>query len=264
MNEPAAVVLSPHLDDAVFSAWHVLTGRGPVRVVTVFAGIPEPGVVTALDRAHGATESADWMRRRIREDSDVHALTGCESVTLNLLDVQYRAHRVPELRDAIESDPTRFIPLVTSAPGLPSDVRELHAAVAPWLPAESVVYASAGIGGHPDHRDVGRLAVELARQGRQVRLYGDSPYFLRHGLPRWIGGAPSDETDAAVDDALRVLSPTYTALSPRPVDLGLEEAGRKIQAARRYRTEFRFIDDDFQGVASDPERMRYEAWWALG
>ena len=37
------VVLSPHLDDAVLSCWHVLGREGDVRVVNVFTGSPEDG-----------------------------------------------------------------------------------------------------------------------------------------------------------------------------------------------------------------------------
>jgi hypothetical protein len=36
----SAVILSPHLDDAVLSCWHLLTGPGEVEVINVFAGVP--------------------------------------------------------------------------------------------------------------------------------------------------------------------------------------------------------------------------------
>ena len=240
----------------MFSAWHVLAGGGPVRVVNVFAGVPEQGTLTPLDRNHGAQDSADWMRRRRAEDGDVHTVTGAETICLELLDVQYRADHVAEIRDAVEEDAARFIPLVASRPELASDIGALRAAVAPWLPPDAVVYASTGIGSHPDHRDVARLGVELARAGWDVRLYADSPYFLRHGLPSWAG-------DGAVGDALRVLSPALPGVRPHMVDLGIEQARRKIDTAMRYRTEFRFIDEDFGGITSDPEVMRHEAYWAL-
>jgi LmbE family N-acetylglucosaminyl deacetylase len=256
-------VLSPHLDDAAFSAWHVLARSGPVRVVNVFAGVPEAAGVTPLDRAHGAVDSRAWMRRRRADDRAVHTMTGCETVHLDLLDVQYRADNVPEIRAAIELDPSRFIPLVAPAPDLASDLGEMRHAVVPWLTPAAVVYASTGIGGHPDHRDVARLGVELAREGWDVRLYADSPYFLRQGLPSWLGDEPNATADEVVDDALRLLSPACGGLRPQVVDLGAEQASRKIDAARRYRTEFRFIDEDFAGIASDPEAMRREAYWAL-
>ena len=256
-------MLSPHLDDAVFSAWHVLAQPAPVRVVNVFAGLPEAGGVTPLDRAHGAVDSAAWMRRRRAEDLDVHAVTGCETIFLDLLDVQYRADQVPEIRAAMERDPARFLALVASEPDLQVDLDEMRVAVMAWLPPGVVVYTSTGIGGHPDHRDVARLGVELAREGWAVRLYADSPYFLRDGLPSWLGGEPNLPVDEAVDDALRLLSPTYAGLRPQVVDLGLEQAARKIDAAQRYMTEFRFIDEDFEGIASEPEVMRHEAYWDL-
>jgi hypothetical protein len=261
--EPRHVVLSPHLDDAVFSAWHVVTGPGPVRVVNVFAGLPGPGVLTPLDRAHGARNSDDWMRRRRDEDRAVHALTGCETVCLDLLDVQYRADRVPDLRAALERDPAAFIPRVASHPGLAADIDGLRRAVAPWLVPGATVYASTGIGRHPDHRDVGRLGLALAREGWDVRLYADSPYYLRHGIPSWAGREENRPADDLADEGLRLLSPALAGLRPTGVDLGIEGARRKIDAATGYRTEFSFIDEDFGGIPSDPELMRHEACWAL-
>src|SRR3954453_14134030 len=85
------VILSPHPDDAVFSAWHVLTSTGEAEIVNVFSGIPEPGFVTALDLAHGAEESAAWMRRRRAEDRVVLDSIGRFVRNLDFLDVAYRA-----------------------------------------------------------------------------------------------------------------------------------------------------------------------------
>src|SRR4051794_27565794 len=92
------VVLSPHLDDAVFSAWHVLSATGDVLVVTVFAGVPEAGFVTALDRARGGQESAAVVARRRLEDRAALGLAGRAPVHLDLLDVDYRAFALPEVR----------------------------------------------------------------------------------------------------------------------------------------------------------------------
>src|SRR3954468_1605952 len=50
----ATTILSPHLDDAVLSCWHVLTGPGEVAVVNVFAGVPPAGApVGWWDRLSG-------------------------------------------------------------------------------------------------------------------------------------------------------------------------------------------------------------------
>ncbi len=38
-----AAILSPHLDDAVLSCWHLLEQPGELIVINVFAGVPEDG-----------------------------------------------------------------------------------------------------------------------------------------------------------------------------------------------------------------------------
>ena len=114
----SCVVLSPHLDDAVFSAWHVVSSRAEVRVVTVFAAIPEAGLLTPLDRAGGAIESAEHVRERLEDDRDALALAGREPTHVPLPDVQYRAERNPALRASIERDPKQFISLVAAEPSV--------------------------------------------------------------------------------------------------------------------------------------------------
>jgi hypothetical protein len=45
------------------------------------------------------------------------------------------------------------------------------------------------------------------------------------------------------------------------VTLPPDEVSQKLQATRSYRTEFGPVDEDFGGIASDPNMMRYEVYW---
>src|SRR4051794_35229184 len=85
------VVVSPHLDDAVLSCWHVLQD-GEATVVTVFAGVPEPGTRGWWDRLTGSDDSAARMRERLREDDAALGLGGATPLRLDLLDEQYRSN----------------------------------------------------------------------------------------------------------------------------------------------------------------------------
>jgi LmbE family N-acetylglucosaminyl deacetylase len=255
------VVLSPHFDDAVFSAWHVLTAPADVRVVTVFGAIPEPGFVTPLDRSHGAAESAEWVRKRRADDRAALALAGREPTHVDLLDAEYRAHQIPTVREAIERDPRDFIPLVAQDEGVHTSVEELDHELRRFVEGDVIVYAPAGIGGHPDHRDVARFGVRLAEEGRAVRLYGDTPYFMRHGLPSWLTEVENRRADEYVEKGLRALSAAPRRLERDVVELSAGQVERKIAAARRYETEFDFVNADFGGVAEDRDAMRYEVCW---
>lgn len=258
-REPC-VILSPHLDDAVLSVWHLLASDDVIRVVTVFAGVPEDSFVTALDRARGATESAELVRRRRADDRAALALAGREPVHADLLDVDYRAFRVPRLREAIERDPARFIPLVASAPEVAIPAEELERTLGSLLDG-AVVYAPLGIGAHPDHRDVARLGLRLAEHGRAVRLYADVPYLVRHGAPTWLGATENPAADVQVERAFAALPAAPEAFERRVVELPPEQTETKMAAFARYETELALLDADFGGAVTDRGAMRLEAYW---
>jgi LmbE family N-acetylglucosaminyl deacetylase len=257
------VVLSPHLDDAVFSAWNVLVAHPDARVITVFAGVPASGSVTLLDRAHGAADSGAWMRRRRDEDRAVLTSIGHSPVHLDLLDVQYRADAAPHLRELVTANGVELLAQASLVAELRVDPDVIATSVRPHLEPGSTVYATMGIGGHPDHRDVGRFAVTLARSGFDVRLYADSPYFMRRGLPRVVGGVPNPESDALIDAACGALDLDVGALTPAVTVLTVAEAERKIAAACGYATEFDAVEADFGSLVRDIRMMAHEIEWAL-
>src|SRR5437764_15405533 len=90
------VILSPHLDDAVLSCWHLLTQVGEVAVINVFAGVPtELGGPAWWDEYTGASDSAERVRERIEEDRTALAVAGRTAVNLGFLDEQYRSEEQP-------------------------------------------------------------------------------------------------------------------------------------------------------------------------
>ena len=98
----AIVILSPHLDDAVLSCWHVLTQPGEVEVVTVFAGVPRGLTAPAWwDQYTGAADSAARVRERIEEDRRALAVAGRAATNLGFLDEQYR-NGAPDLAPLTE------------------------------------------------------------------------------------------------------------------------------------------------------------------
>ena len=90
--DPAApeLVVSPHLDDAVLDCFSVLNSDRELRVVNVFAGVPENVGLTGWDAITGAADSAERARERIAEDAVALARVPREPFNLDLLDAQYR------------------------------------------------------------------------------------------------------------------------------------------------------------------------------
>jgi LmbE family N-acetylglucosaminyl deacetylase len=233
------IVLSPHPDDAVLSAWSVLCRDDEIVVVNVFSGIPEPGFVGRVDRTLGAADSAEHMRLRIEEDARALALAGRDRINLDLLDGQYRegSASITAIREAIER----------------------------VAPAAAWIYAPAGLGGHDDHTAVRAVALEMARDASlRVSLYADFPYAIEWGWPAWVTGAPQRPflvPEARWDRDLDGASVSRDRLVPRVEVLGAGEATRKLEALEAYRTQFSWLNAGPLDRLRNPEVIEYELCW---
>lgn len=96
------VVISPHIDDAVWSAHGLLHGA---TVITICAGIPPAGTPpTQFDTNAGFTSAAAAMRARRAEDHAAAAIAGFTVRHLNCLLCNYAAEQplVTAVADALE------------------------------------------------------------------------------------------------------------------------------------------------------------------
>lgn len=85
------LVVSPHLDDAVFSCAMLLARHPGATVATAFAGIPDGfGELTEWDAASGFGSAEAGMRRRREEDRRALAILSAAPRWLDFLDSQYR------------------------------------------------------------------------------------------------------------------------------------------------------------------------------
>ena len=235
------VVLSPHLDDAVLSAWSVISDAGEVVVVNVFAGIPESPDPPRWDRLAGASDSRVHMETRLDEDRAALALAGRSAVYLPFMDRQYRT-----------GDPRPH---------------ELVAALGDAVPAASKVYAPAGIGRHADHEFARDAALELSRSlGARLCLYAELPYAARFGWPSWVSGAPDHPSlavDADWDLALGSAALQGSALSPRVHRLDEGQMSAKLAAMKRYGTQFPLLNQGPIGLLEHPMVLPWEVFWSV-
>jgi LmbE family N-acetylglucosaminyl deacetylase len=152
------IVISPHIDDAVFSCAEVLAGA---KVITICAGIPAPDVPPShFDRAARFRSAAEAVRARIVEDDRALSVLGAEAVHLNCLDGTY-------------------------AQGEPLAMAVTRA-LAHAEPGE-VVLGPLGLR-HPDHEIVAAAFRATVRaQGLNAWIYEELPY--AHLWPEYIGPA---------------------------------------------------------------------------
>jgi LmbE family N-acetylglucosaminyl deacetylase len=237
--EAPAIVLSPHLDDAVLSAWSVLRGPGEVLVVNVCTAVPPAGTVGWYDRMRGIDDSAPFMEQRLGEDAEAVALAGREWANLGFLDDQYRSE--------------------------PLDPREVRGSLEAVVSEASVLYAPAGLGGHPDHYATRELALEIGRaDGIPVRLYADLPYAVRVGWPAWVTGLPERPyllPEGRWEEFLATASCPRGSLVPEVHSLTDAEAEAKVRALETYRTEFENLNAGPLDRLRHPEIRGYELHW---
>jgi LmbE family N-acetylglucosaminyl deacetylase len=232
------VILSPHLDDAVLSCWHVLTQPGEVMVINVFAGVPTGREEPAWwDRYTGAADSGERVRERIEEDRRALSLAGRIPVNLDLLDEQYRDGEPP--------------------PSLTGRLREV-------IEPGALVYAPATFADHVDHRLVGAAALELRAQGRAVSLYADLPHANARGWPQWVTEtSPSASKDPVGASWDRCLAGTgVSPMAPKVHDLDAEAYARKLAAVRMYTTQVAALTEYAGRPLSDHDALGYEVFWA--
>lgn len=90
-DDAPCFVVSPHLDDAVFSCGMLLASRPGSVVCTVFCGIPQPPMQTPWDQSAGHGDSTQAMRSRIAEDEQALTVLGARALRLPFFDSQYEA-----------------------------------------------------------------------------------------------------------------------------------------------------------------------------
>lgn len=217
------LVVSPHLDDAVFGCGALLAAHPGSTVLTVFAGMPSAQVpLTDWDRRCGFARSADVMPARRAEDRAALALLGARPLWLDFLDAQYaQGNVVPEeaLASALQRAIERHRPDAVVLPmGLfhadharvhAAGLRLLRGAVQPlWLAVEDALY----------RRRPGLLQQRLVRLAREGVVA--TPAFP----PLLADPAPKRRAVAAYASQLRAFGDGI------PADLATPERYWRLQA----------------------------------
>ncbi|MGB3777252.1 MAG: PIG-L family deacetylase [Tunicatimonas sp.] len=232
-------LLSPHLDDAVFSVgglMAVLADEGhEVHVVTCFTrSVPHPaGFALDCQLDKGLSAEVDYMQLRREEDARACDLLNAQPHWLNLPEAPHRGyHSAAALfGNFAEGD------MVQSE--LQEQLENVVAMIEPDL-----ILSPQGIGSHVDHRQVRRAVVRLQEQSSNtlfLRWY-DEPYLARH--PEQY---PKQVIDAG-GTGWAVLHELATHPGSAVVKIDVEAfADRKIAACAAYATQVGF---QFGGAAA--------------
>ena len=187
------LAVSPHLDDAAFSAGGTLGAYArdgwAVTVLTCFTGNVESptGFALACQLDKGLSAEVDYMALRRAEDRDACAAIGAEAIHLPFLEAPHRGYQdAPALFGARRADDNAAAAL---APALAHALEVVR---------PDLVLGPLAIGDHVDHHVV-RDALKAVDAGRDLLLWEDWPYSDRPDVRR-----PADPTLCiTLDDDLR-------------------------------------------------------------
>ncbi len=207
MTGRRAVAVSPHLDDASWSAGAVLAGLAhrawDVEMVTVFtASVPDPSPFSVACRVDkGIDPDVDYLALRRAEDRTAAARLGAAATHLGLAEAPDRGYPSPA---------ALFGPWL---PGDAATVDELVGVLGPVLADADLVLGPIGLGDHVDHRIV-VSALDRLDPPDQAR-WPDEPYRTLRGAAepdpppgwcRWVPPVDAASAAAHIDAALRYRS----------------------------------------------------------
>jgi GlcNAc-PI de-N-acetylase len=219
------IILSPHLDDAVFNVWHVIS-KDKAKVITIFAGVPSNEKSTIWDRLGGARDSREMMTARRTENKTALAGQNVEIIDLDFLDNQYGQRTLGveaiknELRKYISKQDTLFVPLAASR-----------------------------IFKHPDHVIVRTVGQELLAEGFRLIFYPDIPYMR----------IPSTVSSNFLSNLQKKVK-TLTGFNSTATVIVLDDiAGEKKQKAMKaYETQYRITNLTSFGSLGRKANLKHE------
>jgi LmbE family N-acetylglucosaminyl deacetylase len=223
-ERPPALLISPHLDDAVLSCGRFMAIRPGCTVLTALAGSPaEWTAVTGWDSACGFSSGEDVIAARLSEDATALVILRGRQLPVGGLDFQYgpQPERAKIIREGIES------------------------AVADLMPKTCVIPLGLL---HPDHEEVRRIATLVAASDHAPVdwiVYEELPY----GPDDVLG-----EHHRAAFDAYHAAGFQLTEIAPE-----LGELDVKSGAVEGYKSQLRALrqDPDFD------EKIVAERYWSL-
>jgi LmbE family N-acetylglucosaminyl deacetylase len=191
------LAVSPHLDDAAFSAGGMLaewaSAGHRVVIATVFTqSVADPaGFALSCQTDKGIAPHVDYMALRRAEDAAACARLGVQAVWLDLPEAPHRGY---------DSAPELFAGVRTDDADMWQTVRDrLAPLVAEYQPA--LLLSCQGLGDHADHRVVVRAVRAISEQsGTGAAWWADLPYAMRQptadaperGEARAVALSPSD------------------------------------------------------------------------
>lgn len=168
------LILSPHLDDAVFSCFDFIHAQTcEVQVITVFTQFQEmhlPVHILEYLQASGFSSVAAFQKARLQEDVHAMKLLGCKWRHLDYIDGGFRVEKnVPYYPTTQDLFSGQFHPKDYGV------IDKLSNFITQFKDAYDLVVTPYGVGKHVDHLIVRKTSEESVEQ-KKLLYYLDFPY----------------------------------------------------------------------------------------
>jgi LmbE family N-acetylglucosaminyl deacetylase len=239
------LLVSPHVDDAVFSCAALVERSEPIDVLTVFAGAPDPPQQGWWDAECGFSSSAESVPARRQEEELAFAGTSHRRTYLDLLELQHVDRRPDGDAEAIEEAIARWL---SGAPegtvALPAGAGCSQTRAARWL--RRLRRTSCSPPQHPDHLLVRDAALRAVSRSRATPLlYEEVPYL-------WGGRADRPARRAATTGGWRV----------EPFEVGIDRR-RKAERIGAYASQIPLISPPHGRLDDERTLPASERYWLL-
>jgi LmbE family N-acetylglucosaminyl deacetylase len=224
----AVIVISPHFDDAVLSAWTYLQSK-EVSILTICAGVPSAEVcVSSADLNCGFTSGREAALERIHEDVRVCNGLGIVPIHLDELDYPYSGDK---------------------------DKTKLGKKLSPHIYPDNTIFVPLGIGRHPDHVATRDSVIQMYKNNNSFQLffYADFPYA---SMPRY----KRDKYNwLAIEKEIR--SQGIQLCKFQKVSLEQEWIEKKIEYLKKYKSQIRMLQVNYPDLLNVPGILKNEYFW---
>ena len=241
------MIIAPHLDDAVLSAWSLINSANADLVLTVFTGAPRPAVVTDWDRMCGFADSTEALESRRAEDDAAFEGLPVTRRSLDRVESHYEGRSTPTAHDAEAvcaairewlSDDGDDVIAVPAGAGSPLSLVDR---VRLRIPSRRLGLRG-GTAPHTDHVWLTDLVLRTFPTAR-VALYEDIPY-------SWVRPA---------DDNVRYLAKVHHRQVTLPLTVPVD-VGEKAVRVGAYRSQVGVILGRTRGTLADVLDDRERIW----